>query len=176
MKIFIKYLKIALIISAFFSCKNTTSTEEVGDPGHIYAKYYDYPAWHPDGEWIAVGHMDSVDTNNDGKKDDIGDGIWLVSAVTGEKKHLINDFGYPAWRPDGKALVIGRSGQIYTISIPSLEPLQIDSSSIRQLTYEGSNFFPAWSPDGKKIVSTGTLDTEVYEGEPYMVGKILSDE
>ncbi|MCI0696660.1 hypothetical protein L0337_32240 [candidate division KSB1 bacterium] len=64
--------------------------------------YFDHPAWHPTGEWIAVEHGDSVDSDNDGKLDAYFGGIWLVDAQTGETQPLLRGFTLPAWSPDGK--------------------------------------------------------------------------
>lgn len=119
--------------------------------------FFANPAWHPDGEWIAVEHADSVDTDGDGSFDQKFGGIWLVHSETGERQPLISGFGNPAWSPNGRKLALERRGQIFTVEVMSLQPARIDSSSLRQLTTEGRNFFPAWSPDGEWIAYDNTV-------------------
>lgn len=109
--------------------------------------YFDHPAWHPEGKWIAVEHSDSIDANGDGTLDHGFSGIWLINSNTGKKQPLISGYSLPAWSHDGKFLAMVRGGQIFTVEVKSLEPAQIDSNSLTQLTFEGGNFYPAWSPD-----------------------------
>ena len=40
-----------------------------------YGFFYDNPAWHPDGKWIAVEHGDIIDTDFDGIADTAFSGI-----------------------------------------------------------------------------------------------------
>ncbi|MCH8928474.1 MAG: PD40 domain-containing protein [Candidatus Marinimicrobia bacterium] len=120
--------------------------------------FFDNPAWHPDGKWIAVEHGDSIDTDFDGIADTVFSGIWIINAKTGYKQPLIRHFGYPAWSPDGSSLAMHRGGQIFTVDILSLEPARIDTGSILQLTFVGRNFFPAWSPDRNWIAYDNTTN------------------
>jgi Tol biopolymer transport system component len=48
------------------------------------------------------------------------------------------------WSPDGKSLVFGRRGDIYTMS-PT-------GTNVRRLTFNGLNYQPAWSRSGAQIV------------------------
>ncbi|MCI0695821.1 DPP IV N-terminal domain-containing protein [candidate division KSB1 bacterium] len=128
--------------------------------------YFDHPAWHPASEWIVVEHGDSVDSNNDSKLDAYFGGIWLVNVETGATQPLLRGFTLPAWSPDGKKLALVRGAQIYTIDVVSLDPVRVDSSSLRQLTFEGRNFFPAWSPDGQWIAYDNTICGSAVEPPP----------
>ncbi|MDI6765263.1 MAG: hypothetical protein QME52_00300 [Bacteroidota bacterium] len=116
--------------------------------------YYDYPSWHPAGEWIASEHGDSVDADGDGRYDEYFSGVWLVHAETGEKKPLLRYASHPDWSPDGSHLVFydGRDYQIYTVKILCLDPVRFDTNGILRLTNGGKNFFPKWSPDGEWIL------------------------
>lgn len=157
--IFINILSFALLI---VSCgENLTETEPQPEAGRIIVEgpgfFFDNPAWHPDGKWIAVDHGDSIDSDFDGLVDTLFSGIWLINAETGYKQPLIRGFGYPDWSPDGKSLVAESGAQIFTMEVSSLEPARIDSGSILQLTFEGRNFFPAWSPDGEWIAYTYSI-------------------
>ncbi len=129
----------------------------------ILPKYFDNPAWHPDGTWIASDHYDSLDTDGDGRKDVYFVGIWLVHSETGATQPLIRGFGNPAWSPNGTQLAMEASGHIFTIKVTSLEPAEVDTNTLLQLTIEGSNFFPDWSPNGKRIVYDSDVDDTKYD-------------
>lgn len=120
--------------------------------------YFSAPAWHPDGEWIATHHSDSLDTDGDCQPDQPFGGIWLIHAQTGERQPLLRGFNFPAWSADGRQLAVERGGQLYTIAVTGLNPARVDNSSLRQLTHEGRNFFPSWSPDGRWIVFDSSLN------------------
>jgi len=131
-----------------------------GPEPFIQSKYFDYPAWHPDGTWIAAYHGDSLDTDDDGRKDEYFGGIWLVHAETGSTQPLIRGYNNPTWSPDGTLLAMGSDGQIFTINVTSLEPACVDTNSLLQLTTEGRNFFPDWSPNGEWIVYDSNLGNQ----------------
>jgi len=140
---------ILLFITA--SCSENPVDVGVAPPSPVLPFYYDNPAWHPDGKWIAADHGDSIDSNYDGIVDTVFSGIWIVNAETGYKQPLIRGFSLPDWSPDGKRLTAVSGAQIFIMEVSSLEPALIDTNSITQLTFEGRNFFPAWSPDGNWI-------------------------
>lgn len=131
----------------------------------LWPSYFDYPSWHPAGEWIATEHQDSVDEDGDGNYDVIFSGIWLVHAEDGKKQPLIRSARHPDWSPDGSQLVFSSTldAQLYTVRIISLDSSIVDTSSLRRLTYFGKNFFPSWSPDGNLIAYTLTTPVE-YQG------------
>ncbi|MDZ7343202.1 MAG: hypothetical protein ONA90_01675 [candidate division KSB1 bacterium] len=140
-----------LVLFLQTGCKRNPEEPFVEDDT-LQPLYFDHPAWHPAGEWIAAEHGDSVDSDHDGKLDAYFGGIWLVNAQTGKTQPLLRGFTLPAWSPDGKKLALVRQAQIYTIDVVNLEPARVDNTSLRQLTFAGGNFFPAWSPDGQWIV------------------------
>lgn len=145
-------------------CENDVGLNEPGvirPPTPVPPTYFDHLAWHPAGEWIAAEHADSLDTDNNSKLDTYFSGIWLVHAETGETFPLLNGFILPAWSPDGKKLAVVRQAQIYTITVPSLKPVRVDSNSLRQVTFEGNNFYPAWSPDGQQLAYDSNLNDPV---------------
>lgn len=118
--------------------------------------YFDQPAWHPDGRYVAAEHTDSVDTDGDGRLDDLFFGIWLVDVETGRTQPLLRGFGAPSWSPDGRRLAVDGGGHIHTVDVPSLAPARADTLSLRQLTTEGSSYYPSWSPDGEWIAYDNT--------------------
>ena len=150
--------QVLIIISALFlNCCNSDNITGVGPPSPILPHYFDHPAWHPAGDWIAAEHSDSVDTDNDGIDDQGFAGIWLVNTETGDSQPLISGFELPSWSPDGKKLALMSGSQIFTVEVPSLEPAHVDTNSLQQLTTEGGNFYPAWSPDGEWIAYDRTF-------------------
>ena len=144
-----------ILMSSACNDDNPTSPDDTFDIIK-YGFFYDNPAWHPDGKWIAAEHGDSIDTDFDGIADTAFSGIWIINAETGYKQPLIRGFGAPAWSSDGKKLAMDGGGQIFSVEISSLEPARIDSGSILQLIFEGRNFWPAWSPDGNWIAYDNT--------------------
>ncbi len=129
----------------------------------ILSKYFGNPDWHPGGTWIAANHGDSLDTDGDGKNDEYFGGIWLVHSEIGTTQPLIRGFGSPAWSPDGTQLSMEAGGNIFTIKVTSLEPAEVDTNTLFQLTFEGRNFFPCWSPDGQWIVYDSNIDDTKYD-------------
>ncbi|MCF8241834.1 MAG: hypothetical protein K9J16_10640 [Melioribacteraceae bacterium] len=164
---------IVLQIFLFYSCEdNLTDPKDDGlDFGYIPPVYFGSPAWHPKSNWIAITHSDSIDTNNDGINDAAFSGVWLINAETGQKKPFLNyDVGLLAWSRDGHKLAMVRRGQIYSININSIDPVEIDTASFQQLTYE-SGYFPSFSPDGEWIVYDSGQDSP----GPNYVWKMRSD-
>jgi hypothetical protein len=104
-----------------------------------------FPAWSPDGRWIAYVH--TVRVPQPGGLFRLDEDVWLV-APDGHGAHaLTNDKTAkrrPAWSPDSKRILYGGSGT----SI-------VDAATGRRLlhTNDGGG---AWSPDGSRIaVVTG---------------------
>ena len=146
------YLIFIALILISTGCENDEEPILGGSSDVVkFGFFYDSPAWHPDGKWIAVRHGDLIDTDFDGIPDTGFSGIWIVNAETGYKQPLIRGFDAPAWSPDGQRLAVDGGGQIFIFEVTSLEPARIDSNSILQLTSDGANISPAWSPDGNWI-------------------------
>ena len=166
-------LLIIILIFLFESCIENpiNDKDHVITPPVISPLYFSYLAWHPTSNWIAVVHSDSVDTNNDGIDDDFFSGIWLIDAETGEKKPFLDlSVSWIAWSKDGYKLAIVIGGQIYTINIPGIDPIEIDTASLTQLTFE-SGYFPSFSLDGQWIVYDSGQDSP----GPNYVWKMRSD-
>jgi Tol biopolymer transport system component/DNA-binding winged helix-turn-helix (wHTH) protein len=106
------------------------------------------PSWSPDGKHIAYFSMN-------------GGGIWIVSALGGRSKQLVQFGSCPAWTRDGSTIAFQSGTEkevgvtramapstIWTISIAGGKPRQITQPG----TPPGGHTSPAWSPDGKHIV------------------------
>ena len=101
------------------------------------------PTVHPSGHYIIYLHvtMDTTDTS----------GLYILDLETGEKTLLLSgDVRNPDFSPDGMWLVFNVGDQIFKVRLKE-DMSGIDSSTLRQLTYEGRNYFPTWSPSGNLI-------------------------
>jgi Tol biopolymer transport system component/DNA-binding winged helix-turn-helix (wHTH) protein len=109
-------------------------------------------AWSPDGRWLVVSHRE---------REDSAEGLFLVSALTGEKRRLTQaPRGFrgdimPAFSPDGRAVAFCRfpgnaASEVYLL--PLSEEYEA-AGEARRLT--GNNevaLSPAWSRDGRRIL------------------------
>ena len=107
-----------------------------------------YPAFSPDGQWIAFFR------HTDGPRGD----IWIVRASGGDARALTNDerqAGAPVWTPDSRAVVFPSerrgSRTLWKASIAggSIEPLT---------TGAGSDDEPDISRDGRSLIYTNFKD------------------
>jgi len=106
-----------------------------------------FPAWSPDGEWIAF------DSN---RESDMGmwHRLWLIRLDGSDIKLVRQPSSYtglmrdPDWSPDGQRLV-------FTDAMDELYIVGLDGGGFRQLTdnkYLRHGFRnPSWSPDGGRI-------------------------
>jgi len=123
-------------------------------------------AWSPDGRWLAVSHRE---------REDFAEGLFLVSALTGEKRRLTRpplncriDFE-PAFSPDGRALVFSRlSGGSTTVAVYLLS-LSGDFESAgeaRCLQTEGRlTRNPVWTRDGHHVLYLSRASSSLAEQE-----------
>jgi serine/threonine protein kinase/Tol biopolymer transport system component len=100
-----------------------------------------------------------------------GGDLWITPALGGNARRLAADANYPAWRPDGRAIlyVSGSEDQ------RSLKEVSPDGSSVREVLPGARSRWeitrPHYSPDGLWISLEGA-DGEVFvlpagEGEPH---------
>jgi Tol biopolymer transport system component len=110
-----------------------------------------YPAWSPDGLWVAFGVGQWFQARNGGKAVIMrvrNDGSGL-EALTDGSEHS----GFPSYSLDGKQIVFRVWGEKYA----GLRILNLETRQVRTLTTEYDNL-PAWSPDGKQIMFTRRVD------------------
>jgi Tol biopolymer transport system component len=104
-----------------------------------------FPAWSPDGRWIAF------QSDRGGQWD-----IWAVPAQGGEPRPLTRDADIdyqPAWSPDGKWIVYASNAGLKVVaSDGSGEPQSLTATEGRGV------LAPAWSPDGRWIYFASTHD------------------
>ena len=113
-----------------------------------------FPAWSPDGRFIA--YVQTRDGNSD---------IYTVDTDNGTQTPLTSDASLdrqPSWSPDGTKIAFDRGS-------PTGTPRQIfvmnaDGTGATALTTVGDNTDPNWSPDRNQIVFTSNRDgnREIY--------------
>jgi Tol biopolymer transport system component len=111
---------------------------------HAGADYY--PAWSPDGQYIAF------------YRDEPGaSGIYVISALGGHERRVTGEKvgeGGLQWLQDARHLVISRSSEHSQRPVPLIE-ISLDTGKQRQMTFPPSDSvgdeWPAISPDGQTL-------------------------
>jgi Tol biopolymer transport system component/DNA-binding winged helix-turn-helix (wHTH) protein len=133
------------------------------DPSHLPAL-----AWSPDRHWLAVSHREAEDP---------AEGLFLVSALTGEKRRLTRppslrgDF-MPAFSPDGRTLAFSRltgfttNTAVYMLSLS--EDFKPTGEAQRLKTDKGWASHPVWTRDGRHILYISGANPQVFDTELRM--------
>lgn len=110
-------------------------------------------AWAPDGRWLAVADRAAGDET---------EGLFLVSAQTGEKRRLTrpptnaSHDAAPSFSPDGRRLIFTRISSVVSTAEVFLLQLSADFAPVgdaRPLkTSERFVRSPVWTPDGRSIL------------------------
>jgi TolB protein len=94
----------------------------------------EFPAWSPDGKWIAYFHeVYNIDST-------YPEGLYLIDSNGNNRRLLVPGFASaPDWSPDGNR-----------IAFNGVHIINLDTDSIMRVAFGG--LFPCWSPDGNAIV------------------------
>jgi TolB protein len=102
----------------------------------------DWPAWSPDGRWIAFHWKPHMAENYD---------IYIAEAATGQIRQLTSEAGSnecASWAPDGRHIAFqsNRTGseQIFIMLADT------NNQNLRMITSQGANTCPAWGGYAKK--------------------------
>ena len=125
--------------------------------------------WSPDGNWLAVSHREGQDPV---------DGLFLVSAQTGEKRRLTEPppghrgDSAPAFSPNGRTLAFSRFHG-FSASELYLLPLSADArpaGAARRLTADERTVrHPVWTRDGRHLLYVTGPEESVTRRELRMI-------
>lgn len=108
-----------------------------------YGEYYDesYPAWSPDGQWLAVVRRDWVEGMPEPDNQ-----VWIMRPDGTEARQMTETdnftYGQPAWSPNSRYLVFGYRTVVEQGVDLGLMMLDIRSEKIHLLAESGNR--PAW--------------------------------
>jgi TolB protein len=141
---------LVVVISLAVACSLVSCNRVPEDPNHFTPYNYViqgpedlYPAFSPDGNYIAYYH--GIDTTKN-----YPSGLYIIDRDGANRKLILpGQHIDPSWSPDGKWLVFSSHGvlQKCRISGDSLTTFTALNSSLRYPDF----FFPDWSKDGKYI-------------------------
>jgi Tol biopolymer transport system component len=109
-----------------------------------------FPAWSPDGRWIAFESSTATDLD-----------VWIIRADGAAARNLTNDPGradrYPAWSPDGRQIAFARQSPFNGYG--GIFVIDSDGSNMRRLTTDAHrDSQPVWSPNGQWIAFSSERD------------------
>lgn len=142
-KIKVSNICLLIYIVVLYSCERQKPID-VPDTNISLTDYY--PAWSPDGEWIAYYHSDA---NQDST------GIYLIKPNGSDNKLWHRCFldSPPVWSPNGEWMAFSEAGQIWK--------QKFDGDSLIRLTNGGNNHFLSWNPNESLLAYTQTRCTDL---------------
>jgi Tol biopolymer transport system component len=102
-----------------------------------------FPAWSPDGEWIAFDRIFCTAAEDDG--------LYVIRA-DGDDLRFVDRGRTPSWSSDGQTLLYVRRGEVYSIAAWGSQP-PVKLSSIQEMFGAPvSVLHPGYSPDGTNVI------------------------
>jgi hypothetical protein len=133
------------------------------DPGIVPEPPYNSPIWHPSEQFIGFNHTPLRKINYPYGEQCWGmqefnrdsSGFWLINRDgTNMRRIFPHTLLNPVWSADGQWIAFNVGTQIFKMRFTGVS---FDTTTLVQLTTDGSNFFPAWSPDGQWIAYDRSL-------------------
>lgn len=141
---YVNIFALLVIVSCVLALASCTS-EHGGPNPYNYEDYVGeqdkYPAWSPEGEYIAYYHYSSELP----EPADYPSGLYIVDKNGNNRQLVLEGHHYnPAWSRDGQWLVFSTQGVI--------QKCKIDGKDLTEVNINESCFFPCYSPDDSKII------------------------
>ncbi|MBT4479934.1 MAG: hypothetical protein HN724_12525 [Candidatus Marinimicrobia bacterium] len=134
----------------------------IGPPAYPQIDFY--PAWSPDGAWIAYYHNGgSIVAEHGGYYPDVDSmGLYIIPSIGGQRKLIVSGWIYdPSWTPDGRNLLFVHEGRLnkYNLNTGELQHITEGHSIWSPHQHPTENMIVYASSGSATALSIWTMDT-----------------